>query len=58
LVPYEDIDTEFVGLRPVEKLFEEQQYTDENTDPTEHEKIFCFVSEPKNWKKWNLILMV
>ncbi len=43
----EDIDIEFVGLRPGEKLFEELQHTDENTKPTEHEKIFCFVSEPR-----------
>ena len=46
LVPDEDIDIEFVGLRPGEKLFEELQHTDENTKPTEHDKIFCFVSEP------------
>lgn len=47
LDPDEDIDIEFIGLRPGEKLFEELQHTDENTQPTEHEKIFCFVSEPK-----------
>ncbi|MDA7512466.1 polysaccharide biosynthesis protein, partial [Verrucomicrobia bacterium] len=47
LVPDDDIDIEFVGLRPGEKLFEELQHTDENTRPTEHEKIFCFVSEPR-----------
>jgi FlaA1/EpsC-like NDP-sugar epimerase len=47
LVPDDDIDIEFVGLRPGEKLFEELQHTDENTKPTEHEKIFCFVSEPR-----------
>ena len=47
LIPDEDIDIEFVGLRPGEKLFEELQHTDENTQPTEHEKIFCFVSEPR-----------
>ena len=47
LVPDEDIDIEYVGLRPGEKLFEELQHTDENTKPTEHDKIFCFVSEPK-----------
>ena len=47
LVPDDDIDIEFVGLRPGEKLFEELQHTNENTKPTEHEKIFCFVSEPR-----------
>lgn len=48
LIPDEDIDIEFVGLRPGEKLFEELQHTDENTKSTEHEKIFCFVSEPRD----------
>jgi FlaA1/EpsC-like NDP-sugar epimerase len=47
LIPEEDIDIEFVGLRPGEKLFEELQHNDENTKPTEHDKIFCFVSDPK-----------
>ncbi|MDA7662040.1 polysaccharide biosynthesis protein [Verrucomicrobia bacterium] len=47
LVPDDDIDIEFVGLRPGEKLFEELQHTDENTQPTEYPKIFCFVSEPR-----------
>ena len=48
LIPDEDIDIEFVGLRPGEKLFEELQHTDKNTKSTEHEKIFCFVSEPRD----------
>ncbi len=47
LVPDDDIDIEFVGLRPGEKLFEELQHTDENTKSTEHEKIFCFVSDSR-----------
>ncbi|MDB4691617.1 polysaccharide biosynthesis protein [Verrucomicrobia bacterium] len=51
LVPDDDIDIEFVGLRPGEKLFEELQHTDENTQPTEHEKIFCFVSEARPLEK-------
>jgi FlaA1/EpsC-like NDP-sugar epimerase len=55
LVPDEDIDIEFVGLRPGEKLFEELQHTDENTIPTEHDKIFCFVSEPKKLEEMQAI---
>jgi len=51
LVPDDDIDIEFVGLRPGEKLFEELQHTDENTKPTEHGKIFCFISEAKQLEK-------
>ena len=35
-----DIDIEYVGLRPGEKLYEELLKDEENTLPTEHEKIF------------------
>ncbi len=35
----EDIDIEFTGLRPGEKLYEELLATEENTIPTYHEKI-------------------
>ncbi|MDB4609515.1 polysaccharide biosynthesis protein [Verrucomicrobia bacterium] len=58
LVPDDDIDIEFVGLRPGEKLFEELQHTDENTQSTEHEKIFCFVSEPRKLEEIEAIFDV
>jgi FlaA1/EpsC-like NDP-sugar epimerase len=58
LVPDEDIDIEFVGLRPGEKLFEELQHTDENTKPTEHEKIFVLFLSLSNWRRLRLFLMV
>ena len=35
-----DIDIQYVGLRPGEKLYEELLKDEENTLPTEHEKIF------------------
>lgn len=38
--PYVDIDIEFVGLRPGEKLFEEILTAEEGTTASKHEKIF------------------
>lgn len=39
-VPYEEIDIEFTGLRPGEKLFEELLLDLEKSDKTEFDKIF------------------
>jgi FlaA1/EpsC-like NDP-sugar epimerase len=39
LVPYEDIDITFTGLRPGEKMYEELLIAGENVLPTSHEKI-------------------
>jgi len=60
LRPDEDIDIEFVGLRPGEKLFEELQHEGENLVETGHSKIMRFVGQPgspnqleevlENWK--------
>ena len=38
-VPYEDIEIEFTGLRPGEKLYEELLIDGEGVQPTSHEKI-------------------
>jgi len=46
LRPDDDIEIEFVGLRPGEKLFEELSYKGENVTPTTHPKIMRFVCEP------------
>ena len=46
LKPGEDIQIEFVGVRPGEKLFEELSHTGENFVPTNHPKICRFVSQP------------
>lgn len=46
LKPDEDIQIEFTGLRPGEKLFEELSYRAENITPTNHPKILRFVTEP------------
>lgn len=40
LVPDQDIEIKYTGLRPGEKLYEELLATKENTLPTENEKIY------------------
>jgi FlaA1/EpsC-like NDP-sugar epimerase len=47
LKPDEDIEIEFVGLRPGEKLFEELSYKGENITPTNHPKIMRFICQPE-----------
>jgi FlaA1/EpsC-like NDP-sugar epimerase len=44
--PETDIEIEFTGLRPGEKLFEELSYRGEKLAPTRHAKIMRFQSEP------------
>jgi len=46
LQPHEDIQIEFTGVRPGEKLFEELSHEKENFAPTTHQKVFRFISEP------------
>jgi len=46
LKPDEDIQIEFVGVRPGEKLFEEVTHKGENFAPTAHPKICRFLSQP------------
>ena len=48
LRPDEDIEIEFIGLRPGEKLFEELSHIAENVTPTNHPKIMRFVCEPSS----------
>lgn len=40
LEPYKDMDIEFIGLRPGEKLFEEILTAEEGTVASKHEKVF------------------
>lgn len=47
----EDIDIQYVGMRPGEKLFEELQHGAENLAPTNHPKILRFISEPLPLKR-------
>ncbi|HVY69049.1 MAG TPA: nucleoside-diphosphate sugar epimerase/dehydratase [Verrucomicrobiae bacterium] len=48
LKPEEDIEIEFTGLRPGEKLYEELNHHGENITPTTHPKIMRFVCQPAN----------
>lgn len=50
-VPYQDIDIQFTGLRPGEKLFEELTYIGENIVPTYHDKIKIFEEPPLPWEE-------
>ncbi|HEX7860437.1 MAG TPA: nucleoside-diphosphate sugar epimerase/dehydratase [Verrucomicrobiae bacterium] len=53
--PDEDIEIEFVGLRPGEKLFEELSHKGENITPTAHPKIMRFVSDAQALEKVKVI---
>jgi FlaA1/EpsC-like NDP-sugar epimerase len=46
LKPDEDIQIEFIGIRPGEKLFEEVTHKGEDFAPTTHPKICRFLSKP------------
>lgn len=46
LKPEVDIQIEFIGMRPGEKLYEEVTHEGENFVPTTHPKICRFVSQP------------
>jgi len=43
-----DIDIEFVGLRPGEKLYEEVQHLSEELRPTEHQRVLRFVASSQS----------
>jgi FlaA1/EpsC-like NDP-sugar epimerase len=49
LNPYEDIDIQFTGLRPGEKLVEEINGAADRMLPTYHEKIMIFEDRPLEW---------
>jgi FlaA1/EpsC-like NDP-sugar epimerase len=45
LVPGKDVQIEFTGTRPGEKLFEELYFSMEKVNPTSHPRIFCLRAE-------------
>lgn len=54
--PGEDIEIEFIGLRPGEKLYEELITDEEGIMPTEHEKIMALRAAPCNRDMLNRII--
>jgi FlaA1/EpsC-like NDP-sugar epimerase len=48
-VPYEDIDIQFTGLRPGEKLIEQLNGYHEEIQPTTEEKMSVIHDEPQSW---------
>ena len=49
--PGEDIDIQYVGLRPGEKLYEELFYDDESKERTGNDKVFRARHVPADWRK-------
>ncbi|MGB0258438.1 MAG: polysaccharide biosynthesis protein, partial [Coraliomargarita sp.] len=45
-----DIDIEFIGLKPGEKLYEEVQHLNEELTPTEHARVLRFVANASQVK--------
>ncbi len=56
LRPDEDIEIQFIGLRPGEKLFEELSHSGENISKTTHPKIYRLNAQPENLKRVESIL--
>ncbi|WP_022851633.1 nucleoside-diphosphate sugar epimerase/dehydratase [Limisalsivibrio acetivorans] len=57
LTPYTDIDIQFTGLRPGEKLFEELLTAEEGTSKTGHHKIWTAKKDkPKTAEEMELML--
>lgn len=51
LRPGEDIEIQFMGIRPGEKLYEELSVTGENIGPTTHEKIYVWRNKKEDWNR-------
>ena len=51
LRPGEDIEIQFTGIRPGEKLYEELSVTGENMGPTTHEKIYVWRNKKEDWSR-------
>ena len=56
LKPDTDIQIDFIGLRPGEKLFEELTYKGENFVTTTNPKIWRFVSQPLELDRLSKVL--
>ncbi len=49
LEPYEDVEIDFTGLRPGEKLFEELSLSEENAERTRHPKVWIGATPQPDW---------
>ena len=47
----EDIDIDFTGIRPGEKLFEELRTAGEDIEPTVHPKVLVWKQKPEQWER-------
>jgi FlaA1/EpsC-like NDP-sugar epimerase len=56
LRPGEDVEIEFTGMRPGEKLFEELSVDSEHADGTRHPKIFVGRFRPCDWDELRRLL--
>ncbi len=54
--PGEDIEIEYTGLRPGEKLYEELFHEQESLQPTAHEKILQACCRPMPWEELTRIM--
>lgn len=48
--PGEDIEIQFTGMRPGEKLYEELSIAGEGMAPTRHPKVYIWQHRPENWE--------
>ncbi len=53
LMPNKDIEIQYTGLRPGEKMYEELFYENENSEDTSHKKIFIAKYPPLDLEKVN-----
>jgi FlaA1/EpsC-like NDP-sugar epimerase len=56
LIPGEDIDIQFTGLRPGEKLYEELLIDDNNSQPTLHPKVYYANENKWSWDELKPLL--
>lgn len=58
LIPEQDIPIHITGLRPGEKLYEELLIDKNNSNPTEHPKVFSAYEQYIHWRELEPLLMV
>jgi FlaA1/EpsC-like NDP-sugar epimerase len=51
LVPHQDVEIQFTGIRPGEKLYEQLGLADERVLPTAHERVRIFADAVQSWER-------